>query len=299
MAMGVKELVELDVRPLSGAIGAEVGGVDLATIDDETFAAVHASLLDHQVLFFRDQHVDDDQQLALTERWGQPMVFPVGRFLGGAAVLSRIEDTADSPPDADGWHTDVTWVAEPPKLAVLSALTIPDGGGGDTMWSSSYATYDALSEPVRRLCDGLQVLHTPGDDFIAAISRSLGEELGAKVAAEFQGAIHPLVRTHDETGRQALFLSRGFARRIVGLHPAESAALLGLLDALADDPNRAVRWRWKEGDVAVWDERCTQHRALSDHYPQHRVMRRSTVVGERPEHWAAGADRPAFVAHSV
>ena len=293
--MSTTETTGLDVRPMSRRIGAEVRGVDLADLDDGTFASVHRALLDHQVLFFRDQHLDDEQHLGLTRRWGEPMVFPVARLLGGSGTLSVIEDTADSPPDADGWHTDVTWVAEPPKIAVLAALTIPPGGGGDTMWSSSYATFEDLSEPMQRFCEELTVLHTAGEDFVAAISRNLGPEIGARVAAEFEGAVHPLVRTHDETGRQALFLSRGFVRSIVGLHPAESDALLAHLDSLADDPNRVVRWHWREGDVAVWDERCTQHRALSDHFPQHRAMRRATVVGERPEHRRPGAEAPDLV----
>ncbi len=271
----------LDVRRLTGTIGGEVAGVRLDELDDGTFAAVHAALLDHKVLFFRDQHLTDDQHLALTTRFGEPMVFPVARLLGGTATLSRISDDADSPPDADGWHTDITWIPDPPKVAVLAALTIPPYGG-DTCWADMEAVYDSLSEPMKVICQQLELRHTPGDEFVAAIARTMGDDVGDRVAATFPGAVHPLVRTHPETGRRSLFLSKGFVRAVVGMHPDESVALLAHLDGLVDDPKRFVRWRWTEGDVAIWDERSTQHRALGDHFPQERMMRRATVCGDEP-----------------
>ena len=208
--------------------------------------------------------------------------------MGGTALTSTIEDTADSPPDADGWHTDITWVAEPPAYAFLNAKVIPDRGG-DTMWASLFAAYDALSPVMQELCCQLTVRHHSGADFQERVSRNAGEEMAEKIMAAFPPVEHPLVRTHPVTGRRALFVSGRFMDQIVGMHRAESDALLGYLQRHVEDPNFCVRWRWTEGDLAVWDEASTNHRALSDHYPAHRVMRRCTVDGGRPffDDWAA------------
>lgn len=192
-----------------------------------------------------------------------------------------IEDTPESPPDADGWHTDVSWLPEPPQVAVLRAEVIPDSGG-DTMWASLYEAYDRLSPVMRRVCDGLTVHHDQGPDFHAAIERHLGTEIANRVATEYPGADHPLVRTHPVTGRPALYVSGMFMRTVDGMNPDESEVLLSFLRTRLDDPNVQCRWRWWPNDVAVWDERATNHRALSDHFPQYRRMRRITVDGDRP-----------------
>lgn len=273
---------DVRVSPLTPAIGAVVEGVDLRRMDAETFERVHTALLDRQVLFFRDQHLTDEEHVAVASAWGEPMVFPVAQLLGGKNVLGRIVDDESSPPDADGWHTDVSWWPEPPKVAVLCAIQIPESGG-DTMWSSLYTAYDSLSEPMKRICESLEVFHHPGERFIEANARVMGEEAARIVTEQCRGTVMPLVRTHDETGRQALYLSGGFMDHVVGMHRPESDALLGFLMSGLDDPNRSVRWRWREGDVAIWDERSTVHRALSDHYPRRREMRRCTVQGPKPE----------------
>ncbi len=286
-------MTELELAPLSPHIGAVVRGVSLASMDDATFAAVHTALLDRGVLFFPAQHLTEDEHLALAERWGTPMVFPVARLMGGTRVLSEIVDDEQSPPDADLWHTDITWWPEPPKVAILAALDIP-ASGGDTMWADLRDAYSSLSEPMRRICRELEVLHTPGDRFVAANRRIFGDETADRIEAECRGAVMPLVRTHEETGEQALWVS-SFIDHIVGLHPDESALLLGHLQALLDDPNRNVRWRWTPGDVAIWDERTTNHRALADHYPQYRRMRRCVVEGPAPVFRPDGADAPTIV----
>ncbi len=208
-------------------------------------------------------------------------------MFGGTAMSSTIEDTAESPPDADGWHTDITWVAEPPAYAVLNAKLIPERGG-DTMWSSLFAAYDALSPVMQDLCCRLSVRHHSGADFHERVSRTMGEEVAERIMTAFPPVEHPLVRTHPVTGRRALFVSGRFMDQIVGMHRDESDALLGFLGRHIEDPNFCVRWHWTPGDVAVWDEASTNHRALSDHFPAHRVMRRCTVDGGRPS-FQAGA----------
>lgn len=274
-------MTTMTVVPLSRRIGARIDGVDLTAVDDDTFAAIDAALLEHQVIFFRGAHLSSESQAAFAGRWGPVSVYPVAKVLGANRTMSTIEDTAESPPDADGWHTDVTWLLEPPRLAVLSAEVIPPAGG-DTMWASLYAAYDQLSPTLASICEQLSVRHERGRGFDEVIGRIYGDEIVARLRADYPPVEHPLVRTHPVTGRKSLFLAGGFMQQIVGMHQAESDALLGHLKQLVDDPNNQVRWTWQPGDVAVWDEVCTNHRALSDHYPQHRRMRRCTVDGERP-----------------
>jgi taurine dioxygenase len=270
------------VAPVAGALGALVDGVDLHhRLDDDTAQLLRAALHEHSVLFFHDQDLSEDEQLVFASTFGPVGQYPLTKMFGGTAMSSTIEDTADSPPDADGWHTDVTWIAEPPAYAILNAKVIPDRGG-DTMWSSLLAAYDALSPVMQDLCCRLTVRHHAGPDFRARATRAAGPETAERILAEFPPVEHPLVRTHPVTGRRALFVAGGFMDQIVGMHRDESDALLGFLARHVENPNFCVRWRWSEGDVAVWDEASTNHRALSDHFPAHRVMRRCTVDGGRP-----------------
>jgi taurine dioxygenase len=199
----------------------------------------------------------------------------VSKHFGGTEYLHVIEDTEESPPDADGWHMDITWVDEPPKLAILAALVIPSYGG-DTIWTDLYGAWDQLSPVMKGILGPLQVHHAPGETFWEALNRASNLDV-AELRQAFPGAVHPLVRDHPVTGRTVLNLSGYFMESIVDMHPAESNWLLAWLSARVEDPNLQIRWRWREGDVAIWDEYSTNHRALSDHYPLHRRMRRCTV----------------------
>ncbi|HXY91254.1 MAG TPA: TauD/TfdA family dioxygenase [Acidimicrobiia bacterium] len=267
---------------MSAALGAVVTGIDLRAPSDGDIGAIHRALLGHGVLFFRGQPLSDDEHLSLAARFGDPAVFPlVERFAGAGNPLGYITDTAESPPDADGWHTDITWIETPPKMAFLQAVAIPERGG-DTMWADLYAAYDALSDPMQALCRHLHVVHTVSPVIVEAFRARAGDDLADKIATEFPPVVHPLVRTHPETGRDALFVSGAFMTGIDGMHEDESATVLGFLNRHVEDPNLHVRWSWTPGDLAIWDERCTNHRALSDHYPQFRQMRRCTVRGDRP-----------------
>jgi taurine dioxygenase len=270
------------ITPVTGAIGAVIDDVDLTRpLDAATIAIVREALHEHSVIFFRDQDLDEEQQIVFASNFGTIGQYPLTKMLGGTSLTSIIEDTADSPPDADGWHTDVSWVAEPPAYAVLNAKEIPPTGG-DTMWSSLFAAYDGLSPVMQGLCDQLTVRHHAGADFHDRIERTVGREIADRVGREFPPVEHPLVRSHPITGRRALFVSGRFMDQIVGMHRDESDALLGYLNRHIENPNFCVRWRWQPHDVAMWDEASTNHRALSDHYPAHRVMRRCTVDGTRP-----------------
>jgi taurine dioxygenase len=272
----------IEVTPSSAALGAVVAGVDLRAPSDDDVAAVHDALLAHGVLYFRDQALTDDEHLALAARFGTPSQFPIAKLFGATTPsLSHITDSADNPPDADGWHTDITWIEEPPKMAFLQAIDVP-ARGGDTMWASLYAAYDALSPTMQQVCRRLRVEHAVHDRILDAFRARAGDELAEQARAAFPPVVHPLVRTHPETGRDALFVGGEFMRGIEGMRPEESEVFLRFLRAHIENPNFQVRWSWAPGDLAIWDERCTNHRALSDHYPANRAMRRCTVDGDRP-----------------
>ena len=279
------DVVGMDVVPVAGALGAEIRGVDLRDLDDRTFAAVHRALLDFEVVFFRGVGLNEEEHLELGRRFGTPSTFEIFRVMGETEpTLTTIADGPDSPPGADDWHTDVTWIAEPPDYAILQGNVIP-ARGGDTLWASLTALYDALSPVMQEIVCGLEVVHH-NESFVKSVRRKAPpgaiDDVLDRLAEQYPPVTHPLVRTHPETGRRALFLGGNFMRGIAGMHPAESDALLGLLASGLDSPRIQVRWKWAPGDVAIWDERSTNHRAVADHFPQVREVRRCEIEGARP-----------------
>jgi taurine dioxygenase len=274
----------LSARRIAGAIGAEVDGVDLSRpLEERQFAELNDALLEHQVLFLHGQAgLDDEGHLTFARRFGELSVYPVVRALGGNQALEVIEDDEDSPPGAAQWHTDVTWIERPPKVGILAALVIPPHGG-DTLWSSTRAAFEALSPAMQEMLAPLRVRHGLQDDFWNQVRAKAGEELAERARAQIDPeVVHPLVRTHPETGVRSLFVAGNFMLGIEGMRQEESDVLLAYLMEHASRERFQVRWRWQPGDVAIWDERCTMHHALPDRYPQHRKMRRCTVDGDRP-----------------
>ena len=286
----------LDIRPLGGRIGAEVVGLDLREpLDPERLRLLREALLEHLVLFLRDRPLSDDEHIAAAAQLGRPNVYPVTKARGLDQPLEFILDSEKSPPKTDLWHTDVAFLPEPPEIAMIQMLETPDAGG-DTLWCNLHAAHDALSPALQAFAAGLsQDLH-PGAYFQRTIEQQFGPGVYEKVAEEFSGTQHPLVRVHPETGRRALFLCGTYARRLVELSPEESDLLYGHLRSRLDDPNIQCRWRWRRHDVAIWDERSTNHRALSDHYPARRRIRRCTVGASRPLGVRAAADAGIAVA---
>ena len=275
----------LDVVPLTGVIGAEVRGLDLRhPLDPQTVTAVRQALLDHLVLFFRDQDVTPAQQLAFAACFGPPVLPMGGELPEGADItpyFNVLEDTPDNPPKADFWHTDVAFVAEPPEISVLFMEETP-AVGGDTSWLNLYALYDELSPTMREVVSLLDLDLHLGEPFRRAVTTMQGEEEYQRIAAAVPVMRHPLVRIHPETGRRALFMCGAFMEGISGMAPDESAALLDLLRSKLANPNLAVRWRWGRHDIAMWDERCTNHRANSDHGGSYRRVRRCLVGASVP-----------------
>jgi taurine dioxygenase len=239
----------------------------------------------YEVIFFPGAGLTAEEHMKVAGQFGEINIFPTSRLLGATEpTFQVITDGPDSPSEADFWHTDVTWVAEPPKYALLHAEVVPERGG-DTLWASMTAAYDALSPTMQRVVTGLDVVHDC-EGFIEGMRRRRPGVNRDQEAARIRGAYppvrHPLVRTHPETGRRALFLGGRFMRRIDGMHETESRVVLDFLARHIEDPRFHCRWRWQPGDLAIWDERSTNHRSAGDYFPQVRSIRRVEIAGDRP-----------------
>jgi taurine dioxygenase len=274
------------IRPVAGNLGAEIQGADLRDLDDATFDEVHRALLENEVVFFRETAIDDEMQMALAHRFGQPSIFPMLKLMGATGpTFQVIEDGPDSPNAADYWHTDVTWTAEPPKVALLRAGIVPESGG-DTMWGSMTTAYEALSPVMQDLLSGLEVVHD-NEGFIRGVQTKMPDNDDTRklidgLRSSYPPVTHPLIRTHPETGRRAILWGGSFMRHVVGMTPAESDAILDFLRHHIEQAPFHCRWSWRSGDLAIWDERSTVHQVVNDHFPQRRSVHRCVVDGDRP-----------------
>ncbi|MEE2776653.1 MAG: TauD/TfdA family dioxygenase [Acidobacteriota bacterium] len=265
-------------RPLSPVIGAEIEGVDMSEpLDESTFTAIHAALLRHQVIFFRNQSVTLDQHKAFGKCFGELHVHPAAPSPEGHPEILKIHaDERSKRIAGHGWHSDVSCDAAPPLGSILHLHQTP-GSGGDTMFSSMYAAYDALSDTMKTFLGTLSAVHSSEHVYRGRYGHT--ENLRDEGYPE---SVHPVVRTHPETKRRALFVNSGFTRRIVGLERNESKALLEFLFEHVRTPEFHCRFRWDDDSVAFWDNRCVQHHALWDYYPQVRSGHRVTIVGDEP-----------------
>jgi taurine dioxygenase len=272
------------VRPITPTIGAVIEGVDLsAPLDDATFDEIHTAFLTHQVVFFPGQAITPQQQVMFAERFGEiDEPHPVFERHAEEPRVMLIEQRGKQGIYNERWHTDVTYQESPPMASVLHAQVLPESGG-DTLWASMYAAYEALSEPMKATLEGLTAVH----DFAHAYRDELmalpnGLKRLREIEDKYPSVEHPVVRTHPRTGRKLLFVNSTFTMRINGLTRGESDALLAYLFRHCESPMFQVRYRWRQHDVAIWDNRCTQHLAVPDFFPHHRRMNRVTVRGERP-----------------
>ena len=271
----------LDIRPLTPTIGAEVLGVDLSRpLSDETIGSLRRALLDHLVIFFRDQELHPESQLAFARRFGSINVAPFGPKHPDYPELTVLDQDAPRGQGADSWHSDNTFMLEPPMGSILRVVELP-GSGGDTCFASMYAAYEALSEPLKALIGGLNAVHDLTKTLAQAIASGLSGADLAQMQEDWPAREHPVVRTHPETGRKALFVNGNFTTRLAGLEPRESGALLPFLIDHVRDPAFQCRFRWAPGSVAFWDNRSVQHFGVPD-YSQRRLMHRVTLDGDRP-----------------
>ena len=264
------------VEPIGGVLGARVAGIDLSQpLGDGERKDLYELLLEHLVLAFPGQSIEDSHQMELLAPWGQPYIHPIGRVAGGVeAKVERIVDDEERPPYQDKWHTDVTWDPDPPILGTLRAIEMPVRGG-DTLFASMYAAYDGLSETLRDRLEGVSAWHDMGQG--QAFKSKAGVDLYDRTKEQFPGAERPVIAVHPDTGRPYLNVNKNFTSHLVGFEQAESDTVLNMLYEHGTQPNYTIRYEWAEGDVVLWDERCTQHFAVADHYPQRREMARLTV----------------------
>jgi taurine dioxygenase len=259
----------MEVARLAGALGAEVTGIDLTQpLPDECFAALHRAFLAHQVICIREQQaMTPDDQVAFAARWGEISIHPYIPSIDGYPGIMRIYDPN---PITETWHADTTHNRQPPALTLLLARVLPPVGG-DTMFASAYAAYEGLSPGLRATLDELRAVHRGTERAAAA-----GLDQDAVTCS------HPVVRTHPETGRKALFVNGNYVSHIEGWTPEESAPLLHYLYAQVGRAEYTYRHRWHDGDLVIWDNRCAQHAVVNDTGGAERVLHRVTIAGDVP-----------------
>ncbi len=278
----------IEARRIAGSLGAEISGVDLsADLSETVLAELRAALLEHLVIFFRDQRLTPERQLAFARRWGEIHLHP---FMQGMADHPEVLEIVKRPTDTwnfgGSWHTDQMFSPQPAMGTILYAKEVP-AAGGDTLFTNQYLAYESLSPAMRRMLDGLSTVCV-GDHFKQHGGRSRKEAYAGQTSMTVKDpgdvqttSVHPLVRTHPETGRKSLYIG-GHVRCFDGMTEAESEPLIGFLTQHAMRPEFTCRFRWDEGSLAFWDNRCTQHFAINDYPGETRVMHRITIAGDAP-----------------
>jgi taurine dioxygenase len=284
----------IEVKPIAGALGAEIAGADLGKLDDETFAEVEAAWLEHLVVFFRGQALTPEQQIAFARRFGDVHYHP---FMKGMnehpEILEILKEEGDTKAFGEVWHTDQMFNPKPAKATILYAKETP-AAGGDTMFANMYLAYENLSDPMKTMIAGVKTWNVGDRKTLAQngpmasaprAGRYVGNEnMAAKVRdpgdVQTQSA-HPLVRTHPQTGRKALYIGN-HTQTLDGFQRAEARPIVDFLMAHAVQPEFTCRFRWDVDSLAIWDNRCTQHRALNDYPGKRRRMHRITIAGDAP-----------------
>ena len=272
-----KAFTRVTVTPLTPSIGAEIGGVDLREeLGDAAITEIKDALLAHKVIFFRDQHISAEQHIAFARRFGTLEVHPATPKDQSNPEILHIAHGPKSRGKENFWHSDVTWRAEPSLGSILRAVEVPEVGG-DTLFADMGAAFRGLSKPMQEWCRTLTATH----DIARVFAKTLGKQ-PEELHEKYPPQSHPVIRTHPETGAQAIYVNTAFTSHIDGLSAKESEWLLAHLFAQAALPEVQCRFKWRAGSIAFWDNRAGQHYAASDYFPQVRRMERVTVAGERP-----------------
>jgi len=276
--------MRFEVRPLAGAIGAEICGIDLsAGVDNEAAAQIRRAWLEHLVIFFRDQRLDSPQYLAFARMFGEPIEYPFVKGLPEAPeiipVLKRETETVNF---GGIWHSDTAYLERPPMASMLIAREVPEAGG-DTEFANMYLAYETLSDGMKRLLEPLKGVNTSTLADVSKTREDRLKDMARDDARTEYVAEHPVVRVHPETGRRALYVSVAHTERFAGMTREESQPLLQFLFRHQIRPEFTCRFKWRAGSIALWDNRCAQHNAINDYAGHRRLMHRITLAGDMPQ----------------
>ena len=272
----------LDIKPVAGALGVEIHGLDLSrALGAQEHALVRDLLNEHEVIFFRDQDISPALQKSLALSFGPLQTHPAYETVEGFPELTILESTAEKPTKIEAWHSDMTFRQHPPMGTVLRSVIVPPKGG-DTLWSSMTAAYNGLSRPMRDLLEGLSAVHDFSHGFRESLAEPGGRQRLAAAVEANPPVSHPVIRTHPETGRKVIFVNSLFTTHIEGLPDAESDALLQFLFRHITTPEYTCRFQWRPHSIAIWDNRSTQHKPINDYFPAHRRLLRITIDGDKP-----------------
>jgi len=276
-------MARLTVKRIAGALGAEIGGVDLRELDDGTLAAIRAAWVEHLVIFFRDQPLAPAQYMAFAQRIGQPIEYPFVNGIAGFPEIIEVKKLEHERINFGGvWHSDTAYLEVPPMASMLLAREVPPQGG-DTLFANMYLAYESLSDGMKRLVEPLWAVNSSAK---ADVTRTREDRLkadGSDKAGRELVAEHPVVRTHPETGRKALYVNFAHTVRFRGMTEKESAPLLEFLFQHQVRPEFTCRFSWQVGSLALWDNRCAQHNPVNDYHGHRRLMHRITLAGDRPQ----------------
>ena len=269
-------------KPLAGALGAEIEGIDLTqTLSANDYKQIRKLLIKNEVIFFRNQDISPAQQKALADSFGPLQTHPAYETVEDFPDITILESTAENPTKIEAWHSDMTCRQHPPIASILRSKITPEKGG-DTLWSSMTAAYDNLSGNMKSFLDGLSAVH----DFRYGFKESLEEKGGAdrlsEAVKENPPVEHPIIQTHPESGKKVIFVNSLFTTHIVGLNRLESRAILDFLFDHIRTPEFTCRFSWEPNCIALWDNRSTQHKPINDYFPQHRKLHRITIYGDKP-----------------
>jgi taurine dioxygenase len=271
-----------DVKLIGGALGAQLDGIDLAnSLSKEVLEEIRKLLVKHEVIFFRDQKISFKQHKEMADFFGPLQTHPAYGTVKGFPEITILESTAEKPTKIEEWHTDMTFREHPPMGSILRSKICPPNGG-DTLWSSMTAAYDALSDPMKLFLDDLNAEH----DFSHGFKDSLAEPGGRerlKDAVEANPPVrHPVIRVHPESGKKVIFVNSLFTTKILELSSNESRSILNFLYNHVTTPEFTCRFNWEPDSIAFWDNRSTQHKPVNDYFPAHRMLERITIDGDKP-----------------
>ncbi len=267
---------------LSGSLGAEINGIDLTQpLNDNTYAEIRRLLVEHEVIFFREQNISASQHKALAESFGPLQTHPAYGTIEGFPEITILESTPEKPTMIEAWHSDMTFKKHPPMGTVLRSRITPPKGG-DTLWSSMTTAYDGLSSNMQNFLSGLTAVHDFAFGFKESLAEPGGRERLANAIADNPPVEHPVICTHPESGKNVIFVNQLFTTHIVGMTTKESRALLDFLFEHVTTPEFTCRLSWRPNSIAIWDNRSTQHKPINDYFPAHRRLERTTIDGDKP-----------------